>query len=150
MIVVFLLIWRRWNFQLLTIAYLLTTGFSANATTCNLMNKLTKRPLLMEVTQPYSADNPMAGVLYKMVFSADGKYDYHILNNGKQYHGKYRYRLVEPNIGVIDAQEEFEGQATHYTITLLCENEHSGVYFYQQSKGIGGQRVNIGRYYIDK
>lgn len=67
-----------------------------------------------------------------------------------KYHGKYRYRLVEPNIGVIDAQEEFEGQATHYTITLLCENEHSGVYFYQQSKGIGGQIVNIGRYYIDK
>ncbi|MFS1563320.1 MAG: hypothetical protein ACL7AX_06785 [Candidatus Arsenophonus phytopathogenicus] len=57
---------------------------------------------------------------------------------------------MEPNTGVIDAQEEFEGQATHYTITLLCENEHSGVYFYQQSKGIGGQRVNIGRYYIDK
>lgn len=104
MIVEFLVIWRRWNFQLLMIAYLLTTGFSANATTCNLMNKLTKRPLLMEVTQPYSADNPMACVLYKMIFSADGKYDYHILNNGKQYHGKYRYRLVEPNIGVIDAQ----------------------------------------------
>lgn len=80
----------------------------------------------------------MAGVLCKMVFFADGKYDYHILNNGKQYHGKYRYRLVEPNIGVVDAQEEFEGQATHYTITLLCENEHRGVYFYQQSKCIGG------------
>ncbi|HGJ5881964.1 hypothetical protein [Arsenophonus sp.] len=63
MIVEFLVIWRRWNFQLLTIAYLLTTGFSANATTCNLMNKLTKRPLLMEVTQPYSADNPMVNTI---------------------------------------------------------------------------------------
>lgn len=49
MIVGFLVIWLRRNFQLLTIASLLTAGFSANATTCNLMNKLTKRPLLMEV-----------------------------------------------------------------------------------------------------
>ncbi|WP_119711780.1 hypothetical protein [Arsenophonus endosymbiont of Aleurodicus floccissimus] len=95
MIVEFLFIRRRWKFQLLTIAYLLTTAFSANATTCSLMNKLTKRPLLMEVTQPYSADNSMDGILYKMVFSANSKYDYDVFSSRKQYHGKYRYRLVE-------------------------------------------------------
>ncbi|MGL4859225.1 MAG: hypothetical protein ACRC5A_05705 [Enterobacteriaceae bacterium] len=116
---------------------------------CSVPETLTEYPLLMHDSEAYSPSNPNAGILYKMIFYPDNTYRYVIMDSGKTYNGSYSYRKITDSIGLIEAEEIFETQKTHYKIVLLCENTLFGTYAYQQQNGVGGHRNNSGRYYVE-
>ncbi|ACR70783.2 hypothetical protein AAGU66_16030 [Edwardsiella ictaluri] len=124
--------------------------FSCSAADCVLPSSIVGKDVLAIVDQGYSPLNPMAGYVYKMSFKEKGTYSYLSLNENKTYQGTYRYsRLPQnKNIAVISASAIFDGLSVAYTMTLLCETNFSGVYFYQQSEGTGGTRANTARYYF--
>ncbi|MBS0055905.1 hypothetical protein [Yersinia sp. Marseille-Q3913] len=115
---------------------------------CQLPESVEGKDFIMEISNAYSPGNPMAGNVYKMQFHSGGKYSYKILNNGKDYSGKYKYGRIADNIGVINSEEMFGTDLTKYTLTLICDNAHSGLYFYQQSDGVAGRRSNTSRYFL--
>ncbi|HGJ5857866.1 hypothetical protein [Arsenophonus nasoniae] len=74
----------------------------------------------IQVTQPILPIT-WTGILYKMVFCVDGKYNYYIHNNGKQYTtaNTVGYRLVKLDLGVMTHKKDLRGQANHYTSLYL-------------------------------
>lgn len=115
---------------------------------CKLPDYIGNKDFIMEVSDSYGPSNPMAGNVYKMQYRGDGKYNYKVLNNGNNYTGKYKYEKVADNIGIISSEEMFGADLTQYTLTLMCDNANSGVYFYQQSDGVAGSRSNTSRYFL--
>lgn len=115
---------------------------------CNVPGSLTGTRILAENTQPYSSENPMAGEKYIMHFLDAGKYMYIVLKDNKEYSGEYTYKKLSHDVSVISASSVYGNEEVTYTMTIVCRNNNSGIYFYRQSAGYGGERSNVSRYYI--
>ncbi len=117
---------------------------------CTLPEDIKNKDILMINTSSYTPDNPMSGEVYMMHYKSDDKYHYETLRNGRNYNGTYRYQRISTNIAIIAASENFAGTPAQYTLTLICDNQNAGSYFYQQDSGIGGIRANSAQYYFVK
>ncbi|ATM85887.1 hypothetical protein OP862_11125 [Yersinia massiliensis] len=116
--------------------------------TCKVPESIEGKDFIMAISASYSPTNPMAGNVYKMQYRSDKKYNYKVLNNGNDYSGQYQYKRIADNIGIISSEEMFGEKLAKYTLTLICDNDNSGVYFYQQSDGVAGNRSNTSHYYL--
>lgn len=115
---------------------------------CTLPENLNDKVVLTKIVESYSGTNPMSDQLFKMHFQKKGEFTYKTLKDDAKFSGTYNYALVAKNIAVVTAAEKLNDAPVEYTMTMVCENQQSGYYVYQQTKGLNGARSNVARYYF--
>lgn len=114
---------------------------------CSLPGRLDGRRFTNLTDPYYRPDNPNAGRMVRVDFSAN-RYLLTVLGTRLRVQGTYRYARLAPNIAVVDMEEAFEGGDTRYQLVLTCLTDHEGHFIYTQSEGPvpPQRRQNSGRW----
>ncbi|WP_235423984.1 hypothetical protein [Citrobacter koseri] len=115
---------------------------------CHFPDSLAGANMLAENTQTYSPDNPMANDVYNIHFDKDNRFTYRILSDNTRHEGTFSYVKLAPDVAVISTVESFNGERVNYDMKLICNNDYSGTYIYQQREGVGNERTNTARYFF--
>ncbi|WDD91914.1 hypothetical protein Bsp3421_001873 [Burkholderia sp. FERM BP-3421] len=118
---------------------------------CRVPMTVAGRTFVNVVDDQYSPQNPNAGSVLKVDFG-NGVYDLKILQTGQSVRGAYQYSALAPNVGQLRMKENFDGQISDYTVTLVCLTDFSGTLVTTQWQGAikPDIRQNSGRYNILK
>ncbi|AUH51656.1 hypothetical protein CXB49_12950 [Chromobacterium sp. ATCC 53434] len=124
---------------------------SLSAIACAVPEQLDGKTLINVADPAYSPGNPNAGTIMKLRFGKDG-YENKILSKGLLVRGQYRYRKLHDTVGLMEANELYDGRATRYTLVLTCLNDNSGTAVFTQTQGAipPDNRQNTVRYTIDQ
>jgi hypothetical protein len=116
---------------------------------CQVPKNLNGLTFINAVDPLYSPQNPNADTLLKLVFTQD-KYTSHFLKTDTEVFGNYTYRMLAPQVGLMEAKEQFGQQLTQFRLTLVCLNNHSGTFVFNQEHGAikPDIRQNTGTYTI--
>lgn len=116
---------------------------------CQVPKNLNGLTLINAVEPLYSLQNPNAGTLLRLVFTRD-QYTSHFLKTGTEVFGNYTYRVLSPEVGLMVAKEQFGQQLTQFRLTLVCLNDRSGTFVFNQEQGAikPDIRQNTGTYTI--
>jgi hypothetical protein len=133
-----------------TLVLLAAGAFSTMALAdCKAPSALEGKTFVNKTSSDYSPLNPNADAILLLKFEKD-RYTTYFLRNGTQASGSYTYRLLAPTIGLMESREDFGGQVTDFKLTLVCLNDVSGTFVFNQEKGAikPDVRQNTGIYTI--
>lgn len=108
--------------------------------TCNVPETLSGKIFINKTGPLWSVQNPNADSLLRLEFT-DDTYTSHFLRTGDRVQGKYRYEVFKSqtglahSVGVLEAEEDFQGQTTLFTLTLVCLGDRTGTFVYNQRQG---------------
>jgi hypothetical protein len=124
---------------------------SASLAECELPLAIAGKTFTNTVEAAYSPQNPNAGSIVRLELAAS-TYKLHLLKVGKVVEGNYAYQRLANNVGQLIMREAFEGQTTHYTLTLVCVSPLSGTFVYTQERGAikPDVRQNTGTYTLQE
>lgn len=116
---------------------------------CSVPETLAGKTFINKTDPAWSPQNPNADSMLRLEFHARD-YISHFLKTGGEAKGTYYYRRLSPTVGMIEAQENFAGETTEFTLTLVCLNAVSGTFVFSQEKGAikPDVRQNTGIYTI--
>lgn len=118
---------------------------------CDVPAKVADRVFINTVAENYSPQNPNAGRVVRLELG-DSNYRLHILGSGQVVDGVYHYARLAKNVGQLSMREQFGGEITGYTITLVCLTPLAGTFVYTQTQGAikPDVRQNTGRYTLQE
>lgn len=130
-----------------TTLLLLLFNVDAFSGTLSLPANINGQTYIFKVLNLKNAENPNAGMMYKMHFSQT-EYTYEDTN--QKVHGSYTYQLLDPQNGIalITCHELYNNKPSNYSLLLKAKNIQRGMYIYEQTAF--KQRMNFGYYLLDQ